>query len=57
MLIARFATAMCAELPPGDNGHRLISGHLDGLVRGGGLTAKGDTKNSRPSEVRRSEED
>jgi hypothetical protein len=48
---------MCAELPPGDNGHRLISRHLDGIIRGGGLTAKGDTKNSRPSEVRHSEQD
>ena len=52
MLIASVADAMSRDLPPGDEGYELISRRIEALVHDGRLTAQGDTKNWRFSEIR-----
>jgi len=52
MVIARVVDAMSRDLPPGDEGYEVISGRIGALVHDGLLSAQGDTKNWRFSEVR-----
>jgi hypothetical protein len=52
MVIARVADAMSRDLPPGDEGYKVISRRIEALVHDGRLAARGDTKNWRFSEVR-----
>jgi hypothetical protein len=53
MVIGRVADAMGTDLPSGDDGHEVISEHIEVLIRAGRLEAQGNTKNWRFSEVRR----
>ena len=53
MVIAKVANAMGGDLATGDEGCEVISEHIQVLVRGGHLEARGNTENWRFSEVRR----
>lgn len=52
MVIVRVADALSDGLPPGDEGYEVISRRIEALVHDGRLSAQGDTKNWRFSEVR-----
>ena len=54
MVIGKVAKSMGSDLPTGHAGDEVISEHIESLIRAGRLEAKGDTKNWRFSEVRRS---
>jgi hypothetical protein len=51
MVIARVADILGSDLPA-DEGYEVISRRIDVLVHDGRLSAKGDTKNWRFSEIR-----
>ena len=53
MVIAKVVEAMGTDLPTGDEGLELVSGHIEILVSFGRIEAQGNTKNWRFSEVRR----
>ena len=55
MVIAKVADAVGRDLPSGDEGHHAIAGGIDALVRAGRLMARGNIKNWRFSELRRSD--
>ncbi len=52
-VIAQVADALGSDLPTGDEGSKVISEHIEGLICAGRLEAQGNTKNWRHSEVRR----
>ncbi len=55
MVIARVAGTMGRNLPAGDEAYQAIAGEIDALVRAGRLMVRGNIKNWRFSEVRRSD--
>jgi hypothetical protein len=54
MVIAKVADTIGRDLPAGDKGYQMITGEIDALLRAGRLTARGNIRNWRFSEVRRS---
>jgi hypothetical protein len=52
MVIARAADAMSDDSMPADERCEAISRRIEALVQDGRLTAKGNTKNWRSSEIR-----
>ena len=54
MVIAKVLDTAGTDLPTGDEGCELVSGHIERLVSTGRLEAQGNTKNWRFSEIRRS---
>lgn len=52
MVILRVADAMSRDLPPGDEDYEAISQRIESLIQDGHLTAQGNTKNWRFSEIR-----
>jgi hypothetical protein len=53
MVISRVAGAMGSDLPEGDDGYQLVARRIEALVTEGRLSAQGNVKNWRFSEVRR----
>jgi hypothetical protein len=52
-VILRVSEAMGNDLPQGEDGYQVVARRIESLVSEGRLTAQGDIKNWRFSEVRR----